>query len=111
MQFNIDEVDSVASGLTNVFGPLKEIFEAAKRMTAAAGENKLSEGLHAHFKKLETSFNDSVRLSFTNMKKDLGTCVENMEAFNKCMSSIPDPNTSGADNVNQATHIGEFASV
>ena len=109
MKFNVEEMNSVADGLNNIFGPLKAIFDSAKKMVTAAGENQFAETLHAHFNKLENSFNNSVRPSFTNVKADLSQNVENMEAFNKAMAGVADPNTSAVDSVEQKRHTEAFA--
>jgi hypothetical protein len=111
MQFNTDEINQVAGSLDKLFAPMKEIFECAKRMTNAAGDNQPAVSMNAHFKKIENSFNNTVRESFTNMKGDLSQSAENIEAFNKAMSGITDPNTSMIDNVNQKRHTAAFGAV
>ena len=111
MKFNVEEMNSVADALNNIFGPLKAIFDSAKNMVTAAGENQFAETLHAHFNKIENSFNNSVRPAFTNVKADLSQSAENMEAFNKAMAGVADPNTSAADGVEQKRHTGDFSAV
>jgi len=111
MKFNVEDMNQVCGSLNNVFAPLKSLFDFAKKMTLAAGENKLSEQLNAHFKKLENTFNDAVIPSFDNMKADLRQSAENMEAFDKAMNGIEMPNTSAADNVDQKRHTTAFSAV
>jgi len=111
MKFNIEDMNQVAEALNAIFAPLKVVFDSAKKMTAAAGENQFSEQMHAHFKKLETSFNDSVRPAFTHMKEDLSQSAENMEAFNRVMNGIEMPNTSAIDGVEQKRHTEAFGAV
>ena len=111
MQFNVSEINDVASALNAVFVPSKEIFESARKMRDAAGENKLSEAMHTHFNKLEATFNNAVVPSFENMKFDLRQSAENMEAFDKAMEGIEMPNTSAADSVEQKRHTSAFSAV
>lgn len=108
MKFNIEEINSVSEGLNAIFTPIKNIFESAKKMTVSAGENTLAETLTVHFKKLEQSFNRSVRPAFQNLKADLGQSVENMEMFDKAMAGVTDPNTSSVDGVDQKRHTQAF---
>jgi len=111
MKFSVDDINEVAAGLNNVFNPLKNVFEEAKKMTTAAGDNPLSEVMSGHFRKLENSFNNQVKPAFENMRVDLAQNVENVEAFNRAMNGVEMPNTSAVDNVEQKRHTQAFGAV
>ena len=111
MKFNVEEMNTVAAGLNSIYAPLKTIFDSAKKMVTAAGENQLAEVINGHFKKLEATFNNAVCPAFQNIKADLAQSAENMEAFNKAMTGIGDPNTSSADSIDQKKHTKAFGAV
>jgi len=111
MKYNNEVVTEVAEGLNNIFVPLKSVFDVARKMVTDAGENQLASVLHGHFKVLETSFNNSVRPAFKNMRDDLRQSVENVEAFDKAMNGLADPETAALDGVDQKRHTQAFSNV
>jgi len=108
MRFDADIATQVSDGLQSVFLPLRSVFESAKQMVIAAGDNALAVQMTEHFKKLEGSFNNTIPQAFSNLKADISQHVENLELFEKAMAGYDTPVTSDLDNADQGRHTQAF---